>query len=132
MHKHHLGQPLTIGRPIPNTSVYILDENEQPVPEGASGIMWVGGMGVSRGYLNLPDLTGNRYKEDRFQRNGYDTVKKTMTKLRLGRRMMFNTGDQCRWTEDGSLQTLGRIDDQVKIKVCHNRSTLSTRSAKPF
>ncbi|KAL6717774.1 hypothetical protein ACLMJK_003859 [Lecanora helva] len=101
MHKHHTGQPLSIGRPIPNTTVYILDENENPAPIGASGIMWVGGSCVSRGYINLPDLTDKRYRKDKFSNNGG---------------VIFNTGDLCRWTEAGTIEPLGRIDDQVKIK----------------
>ncbi|KAL8723373.1 MAG: hypothetical protein Q9181_007297 [Wetmoreana brouardii] len=101
MHKHQQGQTLSIGRPVPNTTVYVLDENEEPAPIGAVGVMWVGGSCVSRGYINLPNLTNARYKQDKFLGNG---------------RMMFNTGDLCRWREDGTLEPLGRIDDQVKIK----------------
>lgn len=63
--------------------------------------MWVGGAGVTRGYINLPDLTSRRYKVDKFANDGS---------------MMFNTGDIARWTENGSLETFGRSDDQVKIK----------------
>ena len=71
MHKHQPGQVLTIGRPVPNTSVYILDENEEPASIGESGVMWVGGSCVSRGYVNLSDLTNARYKRDKFLENGY-------------------------------------------------------------
>lgn len=70
MHQHVAGQALTIGRPVPNTSVYILDEQEEPVPVGAPGMMWVGGSCVSRGYFNMPDLTHARYVLDKFQRDG--------------------------------------------------------------
>ncbi|PVH94972.1 acetyl-CoA synthetase-like protein [Periconia macrospinosa] len=100
-HQHVPGQPLTIGKPLSNTTVYILDDDENPVPMGEKGSMWVGGAGVSRGYINLPELTAKRFKPDRFLSNGA---------------MMFNTGDIVRWREDGSLDTLGRQDDQVKIK----------------
>jgi len=62
---------LSIGSPIPNTNVYILDEDENPVPIGAKGYMWAGGSCVSRGYLNLPELTSTRYKSDRFTNDGY-------------------------------------------------------------
>ncbi|KAL9592185.1 MAG: hypothetical protein Q9179_006971 [Wetmoreana sp. 5 TL-2023] len=101
MHKHQQGQVLSVGRPVPNTTVYVLDKNEEPAPIGAVGIMWVGGSCVSRGYINLPGLTNARYKQDKFLTNG---------------RMMFNTGDLCKWREDGTLELLGRVDDQVKIK----------------
>ncbi|KAF1953845.1 acetyl-CoA synthetase-like protein [Byssothecium circinans] len=100
-HHHSPGQPLTIGKPLANTTVYILDENENPVSMGEKGFMWVGGAGVSRGYINLPELTAQRYKLDKFLNNGS---------------MMFNTGDIVRWREAGSLETCGRGDDQVKIK----------------
>lgn len=71
MHKHQPGQILTIGKPVPNTTVYVLDENEEPVSIGAIGMMWVGGCGVSRGYINLLNATNARYKSDKFLRNGY-------------------------------------------------------------
>lgn len=69
-HLHHPGKELTIGKPLPNTNVYILDENENPVPIGSKGLMWVGGLGVTRGYLNLPLLTSSRYKLDKFTLDG--------------------------------------------------------------
>ena len=62
--------------------------------------MWVGGIGVSDGYLNLPQKTAERWKPDPFISNG----------------MMFNTGDLGRWRKDGQLDHLGRADDQVKVK----------------
>lgn len=70
MHKHQPSQTLSIGRPVPNTTVYILDERKEPVPMGACGVMWVGGLCVSRGYINLPDLTNDRYKKDKYLGNG--------------------------------------------------------------
>ncbi|KAI5862061.1 hypothetical protein GGS23DRAFT_574336 [Durotheca rogersii] len=100
-HLHKPGGTLSIGKPNPNTNVYILDDDENPVKIGEPGVMWAGGLGVSRGYLNLPELTATRYKRDKFTQDG---------------RMMFNTGDLARWLEDGSLMPLGRKDDQVKIK----------------
>ncbi|KAK6207974.1 amino acid adenylation domain-containing protein [Colletotrichum tabaci] len=99
-HLHKPGKTLSIGKPNPNTNVYVLDDDENPVPIGEPGVMWAGGPGVSRGYLNLPELTAQRYKPDKFTKDG---------------RMMFNTGDLARWLEDGSLEPLGRKDDQVKI-----------------
>ena len=73
------------------------------MPLNEKGSMWVGGAGVTRGYINLPELTAQRYKPDKFLNDGS---------------VMFNTGDIVRWREDGSLDTFGRGDDQVKIKVC--------------
>ncbi|KAF3005817.1 hypothetical protein E8E13_008103 [Curvularia kusanoi] len=95
------GTALSIGKLLPNTTCYILDENENPVPFGEKGSAWVGGAGVTKGYINLPKLTSERYKMDKFRNDGS---------------VMFNTNDIVRWREDGSLETFGRGDDQVKIK----------------
>jgi non-ribosomal peptide synthetase component F len=73
MHKHVAGQPLSIGKPTPNNIVYILDENEDPVPIGKAGIMWGGGKGISRGYIDLPDKTAEKWKYDKFADDGYVT-----------------------------------------------------------
>lgn len=70
MHKHIAGSNLSIGTPVPNTNVYVLDENENPVSIGQTGLMWVGGAAVSRGYLNLPELSSKRYKPDKFMNDG--------------------------------------------------------------
>jgi non-ribosomal peptide synthetase component F len=69
-HLHTPGGVLSIGRPIPNTNVYILDDDESPTKIGQPGVMWAGGLGVSRGYLNLPELTAARYKPDKFTKDG--------------------------------------------------------------
>jgi non-ribosomal peptide synthetase component F len=73
MSRHMSGGSLSIGKPVPNTSVYILDENENPVAIGQTGLMWVGGAAVSRGYVNLPELTSTRYKRDKFRDDEYVT-----------------------------------------------------------
>ena len=70
MHHHEAGQPLTIGKPTPNNNVYILDEFMQPVAPGEAGLMWAGGWGVSRGYVNLDKETAERYKLDLFTNDG--------------------------------------------------------------
>ena len=70
MHEHVTGGPLTIGKPTPNNSVYILDENLNHVPIGAVGTMWAGGAGVSRGYLGLPDKTAEKYLGNKFDNDG--------------------------------------------------------------
>ncbi|KAI1310903.1 hypothetical protein F5Y03DRAFT_402583 [Xylaria venustula] len=100
-HLHRPGELLTIGKPLPNTTVYVLDDDENPVGIGKPGVMWAGGACVSAGYINLPELTATKFKPDKFTKDGT---------------MMFNTGDLGRWTEDGKLVPLGRKDDQVKIK----------------
>ncbi|KAF4333619.1 non-ribosomal peptide synthetase [Fusarium beomiforme] len=95
------GQELSIGRPTPNNRVYILNGLGEPVPMGATGVMWAGGRGVSRGYIGLNEKTAERYKPDPFANDG-STI--------------YNTGDLCRWRPDGSVDILGRVDDQVKVK----------------
>ncbi|KAH8892468.1 AMP-binding enzyme [Thozetella sp. PMI_491] len=101
MHKHIAGGVLTIGTPTPNNSVYILDDDLRPVPVGAVGTMWGGGRGISRGYVNLPEKTSERYLPDPFAADGS---------------MMYNTGDLGRWLPCGRIEILGRNDDQVKVK----------------
>ncbi|KAJ3575349.1 hypothetical protein NP233_g1159 [Leucocoprinus birnbaumii] len=102
MQLHSPSSSLSIGRPVPNTSVYILDpETTEPLPIGSKGLMWAGGACVSRGYVNLPEKTAERYQLDPFS---------------PGHSMMFNTGDLGRWNGDGTLEVLGRLDNQVKVK----------------
>ncbi|KAF8903152.1 nonribosomal peptide synthetase 12 [Gymnopilus junonius] len=101
MQEHVSGEFLSIGKPTPNNSVYVLDENLQPLPIGAVGLMWAGGAGITRGYVNLPEKTAERYLLDPFTNDG---------------RLMFNTGDLGRWLPNGTLEHLGRIDNQVKVK----------------
>ncbi|KIC08018.1 peptide synthetase [Leisingera sp. ANG-M1] len=91
---------VSIGRPTPNNTVYILGENLEPLPIGHKGEMWAGGDCVTAGYLANPDLTDERYRPDPF-RPGH---------------MMFRTRDLGRWTEDGALEHFGRVDDLVKIR----------------
>jgi len=97
-----LGQPPTIGRPIGNTTVYILDGSLEPVAIGVAGELHVGGAGVARGYLRRPDLTAERFVPDAFG------------SAPGGR--LYKTGDLCRWREDGTIEFLGRLDNQVKVR----------------
>ncbi|WP_250403651.1 amino acid adenylation domain-containing protein [Streptomyces cellostaticus] len=92
---------LTIGRPTPNNTVYILDPRGRLCPPGEVGEMWAGGDGVSAGYLAAADLNTERYAPDPFLG---------------GSRLMFRTRDLGRWTAEGELEHLGRTDDQVKIR----------------
>ncbi|SFP36146.1 non-ribosomal peptide synthetase [Pseudomonas sp. NFPP28] len=97
--KVEAGQPLHIGKPIANATVYLLDEQQRPVPLGVAGELYVGGKGVARGYLNRAELTAERFLQDPFN---------------AGR--MYRTGDLARWLPDGTIEYLGRNDDQVKIR----------------
>lgn len=100
--QHYRGVgPLTIGKPTPNNTVYVLDEAGQLCAPGEPGEMWAGGNCVTAGYLGNPELTAERYQPDPFLGQG---------------RMMFRTRDLARWTVDGELEHLGRIDDQVKVR----------------
>ncbi|TBN32824.1 amino acid adenylation domain-containing protein, partial [Pseudomonas sp. BGI-2] len=94
--------PVPIGRPISNTRIYLLDAHGEPVPLGAVGEMYIGGIGVARGYLNLAELTAERFSLDPFA--GEPDAR------------MYKTGDLARYLPDGSLVFLGRNDDQVKIR----------------
>ncbi|KAL4743012.1 hypothetical protein BDV11DRAFT_216202 [Aspergillus similis] len=102
MHEHKTGKQLTIGKPTPNNNVYILDGNKRPCWIGEVGTIWAGGLGISRGYIGQPERTAERYHYDVFVDDG--------------RSVLYNTGDLARWFPDGSLETLGRNDDQVKVK----------------
>ncbi|PBP78634.1 non-ribosomal peptide synthetase, partial [Pseudomonas syringae] len=91
-----------IGRPIANTRIYLLDTHGQPVPIGVSGEIHIGGAGVARGYLNLPELTAERFLEDPFSAEPAAR--------------MYRSGDLGRWLADGNIEYLGRNDDQVKLR----------------
>lgn len=92
---------LPLGRPLPNSRMYILDESGQPVPVGVHGELCIGGSGVSRGYLNRQDLTDEKFIPDPFSSDS-------------GGRM-YRTGDLVRYLPDGNIEFCGRIDHQVKI-----------------
>ena len=99
--RHH--GPITIGRPIANTQLYILDAHLQPAPVGAIGELYIGGDGVARGYLNQPELTAGKFISRPFAGpEGADA-------------RLFRTGDRARYLRDGTIELLGRLDDQAKI-----------------
>ena len=92
----------SIGRPIANTKIYLLDKQGRPVPLGAIGEIYIGGRGVARGYLNRAELTAERFVKDPF--------------ITAPNARMYKTGDLGRYLPDGNIEFLGRNDHQVKIR----------------
>ncbi|MBD2041488.1 non-ribosomal peptide synthetase [Microcoleus sp. FACHB-672] len=98
----------SIGRPILNTQVYILDRNLQPAPIGITGELYIAGDGLARGYLCRPELTAERFIPNPFREKGRI--------LSLQPSRLYKTGDLARYLPDGKIEFLGRIDQQVKIR----------------
>lgn len=96
-----------IGKPIEDLYCYILDSNSVPVPIGVIGELYVGGSGLSRGYLNQPELTEQRFVDNLFA---------TEADKKNGHNRLYKTGDLVRWLPDGSIEYIGRNDNQVKIR----------------
>jgi amino acid adenylation domain-containing protein len=97
------GRGISIGKPIANTTVWILDEHGQVCPVGTAGEIYIGGQGVTQGYLRRPELTEARYFRDILSPGSSDA-------------RLYRTGDRGRWCSDGMLEHLGRLDFQVKVR----------------
>ncbi|RKP35851.1 hypothetical protein BJ085DRAFT_35539 [Dimargaris cristalligena] len=98
--EYKIGNVPTVGRPIPNTEAYILDQNLRPVPIGVRGEICIAGIQVTRGYVNLPELNRERLLPNPFTDKG----------------LLYRTGDNGRWLIDGTVEYFSRHDDQVKIR----------------
>jgi amino acid adenylation domain-containing protein len=92
---------ISLGEPIANTQFEVLDDDHKPVSAGTPGELWIGGMGLARGYLKRPELTAEKFVIDPTS-NRFDA-------------RLYRTGDQVRWRADGTLEFLGRLDHQVKL-----------------
>src|SRR6185295_3354347 len=97
--------PVSIGRPIANTRIHLLDRELQTVPLGVPGELWIGGAGLARGYLDRPDLTAEAFRPDPLA-------------IGMGERgaRLYRTGDLARHLPGGRMEVLGRIDQQVKLR----------------
>ncbi|MBW4611881.1 MAG: amino acid adenylation domain-containing protein [Desmonostoc vinosum HA7617-LM4] len=91
-----------IGCPIPDLQIYLLDPNQQPVPIGIPGEMYIGGAGLARGYLNRPELTSSKFLTNPFNNSKFNCL--------------YRSGDLARYLPSGNIEYLGRIDNQVKIR----------------
>ncbi|MBD2741503.1 non-ribosomal peptide synthetase [Coleofasciculus sp. FACHB-1120] len=118
-------QKPSIGRPIANTKIYILDAHLQPVPIGITGELYISGDGLAQGYLNRPDLTIERFIPNPFKKaklgiQNEEEIRNNsfFSPLWKGGRgdHLYKTGDLARYQPDGNIEFLGRLDDQVKIR----------------
>ncbi|MDQ1352897.1 MAG: tyrocidine synthetase, partial [Acidobacteriota bacterium] len=112
---------LSIGKPIGNTIIYLLDRFRKPVPLGVIGELYIGGEGIARGYMNRPELTAERFI---LTRGAFEKAPLAPPKLLIINHSpftthhspLYKTGDLARWLSNGNIDFLGRIDNQVKIR----------------
>ncbi len=100
------GRRPPLGRPLPGVRLYVLDERGGLLPRGSEGELHIGGTGLARGYLGRPDLTAGSFVADPFGAPGDPN----------GPARMYRTGDRARWRTDGTLDYLGRTDEQIKLR----------------
>ncbi|MEM7453213.1 MAG: amino acid adenylation domain-containing protein [Planctomycetota bacterium] len=98
--------PIMIGKPVGNTQIYILDSNGNEVPIGCEGEVFIGGAGVTHGYLHQPEMTDKRFVRNRYRSPFVDYVSDRL----------YKTGDLARWCFDGNIRFLRRNDKQVKVR----------------
>ncbi|MBE7383125.1 MAG: amino acid adenylation domain-containing protein [Leptolyngbya sp. SIO1E4] len=106
---HHQDVAVSIGTAIANTQTYILDRHHQPVPIGVPGELHIGGAGLARGYLNRPELTEAKFIPDPFSDSKFKIQDSKENRL-------YKTGDLARYRSDGTIEFIGRIDNQVKVR----------------
>ena len=123
---------VTIGKPINNTQIYILDANHNPAPDGFTGELWIGGDGLARGYRGQSDLTNEAFQEISIQQGTFNestgsvreahhvaasvSKQKQSPAAKAQPQRLYRTGDLARYNRDGILECLGRIDHQVKVR----------------
>ncbi|KAI9157871.1 Polyketide synthase-nonribosomal peptide synthetase ACE1 [Paramyrothecium foliicola] len=103
----HANTPVPAGQPLPNYSVFVLDPQQRPVPIGIQGEIYLGGVAISSGYINRPELTGHKFIPDPWMSPEFKAQ---------GWRTLHRTGDLGRWQQDGTLLIEGRNDTQVKLR----------------
>lgn len=99
---------ITVGKPLANVQVYVLNKHLQPLPPWVIGEIHIGGYGVGRGYLKQPSLTQEKFIDNPYKNNSMQLPGK--------KNRLYKTGDLGRWTSDGEIEFIGRLDDQIKIR----------------
>ncbi|MCT7952163.1 amino acid adenylation domain-containing protein [Ancylothrix sp. C2] len=107
---------VSIGRPIANNEIYILDRYLMPVPVGVFGELHIGGAGLSRGYLNRPELTAEKFISNPFAEGGIHASFIEHSSSLTVSKYLYKTGDLARYLPDGNIEFIGRIDNQVKVR----------------
>ncbi|HEY9810874.1 MAG TPA: amino acid adenylation domain-containing protein [Halomicronema sp.] len=107
---------VSIGRPIANTEIYILDRYLMPVPVGVFGELHIGGSGLSKGYLNRPELTAEKFISNPFAEGGIYASFIEHNSSFICSKYLYKTGDLARYLPDGNIEFIGRIDNQVKVR----------------